>query len=94
MPKSKSTMKDLSVKELKEQILDHKKMNCPVLPKKKAELKALAVRLNLPVEKKRVASAPKARKPRARAPKVKTEKRPTMVRMPNEFAIQEFPEGF
>jgi hypothetical protein len=95
MPKAKSTTKDLSVKELREQIVEHKKMNCPALPKKKDELKALAVRLGLPVEKKRVASAPKARKPRKpRVPKVKTERKPVMVRMPNEFGIQEFPEGF
>lgn len=99
MPKAKSTTKDLSVKELKQQIIDHKAVNCAKMPKKKADLQALAIRLNLPVEKKRVATAPRARKPKVTSraplmyPRVKKEKS-SMINLPDEFNMREFPEGF
>jgi hypothetical protein len=61
MPKAKSDTKSLTNKELSAVIKSYMKDNCPVVPKKKAELLAVSKRLGLPTSKPVVA---RTRKPK------------------------------
>jgi len=58
MPKAKSDTKSLTNKELTSVIKSYMKDNCPVVPRKKAELLAVSKRLGLPTTK------PRTRKPK------------------------------